>query len=193
MQKILLVTTNKKRAEKYKIFFQEHNINLDFDVLDQETPEIQSDNVKAVAEFSARWACQNYNLPVIKEDSSFEIPSLNNFPGVFVKFINQWIKAEGYVNLLLNQKDRRAGWHNVLTYCEPGGEMISFDAYTWGTIALRPSKKQVEESNWEADRIWIPKGFSVPIIELDEIIKKTKVFKRKKLKQFMSWYKTNRL
>lgn len=123
-----------------------------------------------------------------KEDSSFEIEGLDGFPGPFVKFTNQWLKGEGYIRLMRGIENRRAIWHNVLTYADTNGLVKSFSSKTEGSIAMKVSEHEVPESNWEADRVWVPNGFNVPIAELDKETRKTKVWKRNKLKNFMVWY-----
>ena len=51
-------------------------------------------------------------------------------------------------------EDRSAHFKEVIAYCEPGGEPICFEAYTYGTIAQSESTSQAE--NW--DYVFIPNG-----------------------------------
>lgn len=188
MQKVLLLTTNPKRAEKYQNKLKELGISIKLEVLNEETPELQGESVDKVAEYSAIWGANKYNMPVLKEDSAFEIPALNNFPSIYVKHINIWLGAEGYLKLMKGIKDRRACWHNVLSYAEPSGLVKKFPTKTWGSIATEVSKHQVPGPNWSADLVWIPKGFGKPIAELDEETRKKEVWIHNKSKSFKDWY-----
>ncbi|MFI3156200.1 MAG: non-canonical purine NTP pyrophosphatase, partial [Methylococcaceae bacterium] len=53
-----------------------------------ECPEIQSHSNDDVAIFSARYAADFLQLPVVVSDAGFTIDALNGFPGPFIKYIN---------------------------------------------------------------------------------------------------------
>lgn len=188
MQKILLLTTNKKRADKYQEKLKQLGLSIELDVLNEETPELQGESVEEVAKYSASWGAMKFKRPVIKEDASFEIPALNNFPGIYVKHMNIWLGAEGYLKLLKDVKDRTAYWHNVMCYAEPSGLIKCFSSKTWGKISKKVSKAQIPGKNWSVDLVWIPEGFNVPIAEIEEVKRKQSVWKHDKFKDFTNWY-----
>ena len=44
-------------------------------------PEIQDENVRKIAEYSAKYAAEKLQIPVLKNDCGFYIDALNGFPG----------------------------------------------------------------------------------------------------------------
>ena len=62
-------------------------------------PEIQSNSVRDIAEFSAQWASTQLDHPFIVTDAGFYIDALNGFPGPFVKYVNQWFSVEDLLRL----------------------------------------------------------------------------------------------
>jgi non-canonical purine NTP pyrophosphatase (RdgB/HAM1 family) len=188
MQKILLLTTNKKRASKYQEKLKNLGLSIELEVLNEETPELQGESVEEVAKYSASWGAMKYNMPVLKEDASFEIPALNNFPGIYVKHMNMWLGAEGYLKLMMGIDDRRAYWYNVLCYAEPSGLIKCFSSKTWGTISEKVSNAEIPGTNWSVDLLWLPENFTVPIAEIDEVVRKRDVWTHDKFKDFKDWY-----
>ena len=118
---------------------------------DIETPEIQSLDCEEVAKYSVSYACDLLNKPVIKNDSGLVIPALNNFPGALAKYAEETIGADGYVKLL-EGKDKKCYWIEVLAYKEPGKEAVCFTALTYGKIA----DKVHEGRGYSFDKIFIP-------------------------------------
>lgn len=117
-----------------------------------ETPEIQSMDCKEVAEYSAVYAANLLNVPVLKNDSGFCIEELNNFPGALAKYAESSLGAEGIIKLLEGKENRNCYWVEVLSYCEPGKDPVSFTSYTYGTI----SDKIVLGRGYEYDKIFKP-------------------------------------
>jgi len=54
--------------------------------------------------------------PLIVQDSSFHIRSLNGFPGAYIKYALKTIGLEGILKLLEGIEDRRAYAEGALTY-----------------------------------------------------------------------------
>ena len=105
-----------------------------------ETPEIQSESVKEIATFSARWAADALKKPVVVSGGGCYIGALKGFPGPFIKYINKWLSANGLLSLMRNEKNGRAVWRDCLAYCEPGKKPKTFVCYFDGSIAKRSSK-----------------------------------------------------
>ena len=131
-------------------------------------PEIQSNRIEEIAEWSAIWACQHLNRPVVVTDVSFSIEALNGFPGPFIKFVNEWFSVEDYLHLMQDKNDRRVIIRDCLAYCQPNERPTIFCQSYRGELATRPGK----QNGTPMDRLFIPEGYAVPISEIpsDEMV-----------------------
>lgn len=116
-----------------------------------ETPEIQSLDGQAIAEYSAQWACEKLNAPVIKNDASWHFDGLNGFPGPFAKYVQQWFGAEEIIQLL-EGKSRDVHVTQYLCLARPNQPPITFSATASGTAAVVPSTG----GRLPFDRLFIP-------------------------------------
>nr|MBP9749011.1 hypothetical protein [Patescibacteria group bacterium] len=89
--KLSIVTTNPHKARAAKKALTAANIS--FRLVSMETPEIQAEDSKAVAEYSARFAADLLQTPVIITDAAWHISGLNGFPGPFLRYMNTWLTA----------------------------------------------------------------------------------------------------
>lgn len=119
-----------------------------------ETPEIQADDVNEVAKYSAKWACEKLEKPVLKNDSGLFVNALKGFPGVYTHYADDTIGEDGLLKLMEGIEDRTAYFKDALAYCEPGKEPIVFETITKGTIATKKSGTY----GWSWDFIFIPAG-----------------------------------
>lgn len=160
MKKIFFITTSNY---KFEIFTQHVQIEgFEFEQISIETPEIQAKDNKEVAEFSAKWAADKFNVPVLKEDIGLYIDALSGFPGPFLNQIEKWIGAEGFLSLIENNDNRSAAWEFCIAYCEPQKTPISFSTFPKGKIGLRKSGS----GGWTADKLFVPENSTKTIAEL---------------------------
>lgn len=159
---ITFITGNSKKVESAQNTLGVFGINVLQEKI--ETPEIQDTDICKVAEYSAKFAAEKLNKIVIKVDVGFEIEFLNGFPGPFSKFINEWLSPEQILKLLGNSQNRNAKFIDVVAYCEPGKDPISFLAETKGTIATEASG----ENGWGLDKIFIPFEHKVTLASLSD-------------------------
>ena len=117
-----------------------------------------------MSEYSAKYASDKLNKSVIKVDVGFEIEALNGFPGPFSKFINEWLSPEKILKLLEGERNRSAKFIDVVAYCSPGKEPISFIAETKGNI----HEKAFGENGWGIDEMFIPDGFKATLASLPD-------------------------
>lgn len=116
-----------------------------------ETPEIQADNNRTVAEYSAKWAVEEKQCPVITEDVGLYIQALSGFPGPFLSQAEKQLGAEGFLALLSDKDERDAYWEYAVAYCEPGSEPVSFHAIQKGRI----TKEQIGTVGWPMGKIFV--------------------------------------
>lgn len=153
MKKITYVTGNWAKIESAKQILEP--LGYEIDNIKMETPEIQADDVSDVAKYSAEWAANELNRPVMKNDTGLFIKGLNNFPGAYMKYTDETLGVEGFLRLMEGIEDREAYFKEAIAYCEPGKDPIVFEGITKGKIALESSG----EYGWGViDHLFIPEG-----------------------------------
>lgn len=152
MKKITYVTNNWAKIASAKKALEK--LDYEIDNIKIETPEIQADDVTLVAKYSAKWAAEKLNIPVLKNDSGLFINALGGFPGVYTHYVQDTIKETGVLKLMEDIDDRTAYFKEAIAYCEPGKEPIVFEGITKGKIA----KEKSGSYGWSWDFIFIPEG-----------------------------------
>lgn len=160
--KIYYVTGNDLKVKLAKSIFEKRGVEVIQEDID--TPEIQSLDCKEIADYSSKYACELLNKPVLKNDSGFFIEALDGFPGALAKYAENTIKAEGYIKLLEGKENRKAYWVEVLSYCEPGCDPVSFASYSYGRIANEVHEGQ----GYDYDKIFIPDNENRTFSEMSE-------------------------
>lgn len=154
-------------GNKYKIELAERILNpLGVQILQKKIycPEIQDDKIENVSKFSARYAANELNVPVIKNDSGLVIEALNGFPGPYTAYVEDTLTEEGILKLMDNIENRKACFIEVISYCEPNKEPVSFISKTEGEISL----EKRGEFGWSYDRIFIPKGETKTLAQFND-------------------------
>jgi XTP/dITP diphosphohydrolase len=163
---LVYVTSNEVKFKVAQQALQNSRITLERKSLN--TPEIQSRHVEEIAEWSAIWSSQQLNQPVVVMDAGYYIEVLNGFPGPFIKFVNEWLSADDYLNLLKGKTNRRVIIRDCLAYCRPNEKPTVFCQLHHGEVATKAGK----QNGTSIDQIFIPEGYSKPISEIpsDEIL-----------------------
>lgn len=160
--KINYVTGNAGKVKLAKMIFKP--LGVDVIQCDMETPEIQSESCLDVASVSAEYAANLLKTPVLKNDSGLWIEALNGFPGVYAKYAEATLKADGFIRLMEGIENRRCYWVEALAYAEPNHEPIVFESRTYGYIASSVRRGRGEEY----DYIFIPEGDTRTFSEMSE-------------------------
>ena len=124
MKKITYVTGNWAKIDSARQILEP--LGFTIDNIKMETVEIQADDVEDVAKYSATWACQKLNCPVLKNDSGLFVEALNGFPGVYTHYVDDTLGEDGILKLLEGVENRKAYFKEVLAYCEPGKEPVTY-------------------------------------------------------------------
>ena len=110
------ITGNKNKiaiAEKFLkplgIIFEPKNLDIE---------EIQSDNIDEVTIHKAKGAYSKLKKPLIVTDHFWSIPALGGFPGAYMKYINQWLTPQDFLNLMINKNDRKAILTEMICYTD---------------------------------------------------------------------------
>jgi len=156
MKKIYFVTTNKLKLAIANNILNKQGIEVENVAI--ETPEIQAFTSKEVVEYSAKYAFNKLNKPVIKTDVEYCIKSLCGFPGPYIKYINKWLTAQEILSLMKGKKNRTMLITEFLSYYD--GKLLN----TFSTsISCKISEKIYDDTTGTAfDKITVRKGFSKP-------------------------------
>ena len=152
MKKITYITCNWAKVDSAKSILEP--LGYEVDNIKMETPEIQADDVEEVAKYSAKWAANKLNIPVLKNDSGLFVKNLKGFPGVYTHYADDTIGEDGLLKLMEGIEDREAYFKESISYCKPGEEPVVFNGITKGKIALEKSGNY----GWSWDFIFIPDG-----------------------------------
>lgn len=160
MKEIYFITTNDYKFQRFT-----ESVKLSgFTVkqLKEETPEIQAANNRQVAEYSAKWAADRFQHPILKEDVGIYITAYKGFPGPYLSQVEKQLEIKGFLRLLTDATDRSAYWEYAIAYCEPGKEPVSFYTQHKGTYATEARG----QSGWYTDKLFIPEGQLKTVAEL---------------------------
>lgn len=134
--------------------------NLDASFRKLDLPEIQSLCLDEIVEHKARHAFAVVGSPVLVEDVSLEIASLNKLPGPFVKWFLVQLKPEGLCQLV-DASNRAAIARCTVGYMDQH-ELKLFHGHLEGTIAEAPRGG----SGYGWDPIFIPAGYQITRAEM---------------------------
>ena len=153
---IFYSTTNVGKFEELHRYIKNHIKMPPFELkqFDQEIPEIQSIDQKAIAINKAQKAWELCKKPVLVDDSGIYFEHYNNFPGTLSKFIFHGIGFEGL--LKLTEVDNRAYLKLFMIYKENEKEHHIFEGITKGSI-IRPEEFEAHPA-LPYDAIFLPAG-----------------------------------
>ena len=160
--KIVYVTGNKFKLEVAKRILEPFGIEIEQKKI--YCPEVQDDSIEKVSQFSAKYAANELKCPVLKNDSGLCINALKGFPGPYTAYCEDTITEKGILKLMEGISNRDACFIEVISYCEPDKEPISFIAKNYGTI----SKDIRGEFGWSYDKIFIPKEEEKTLAEFSD-------------------------
>lgn len=135
-------------------------------------------NVKEIALNSAIEISSKISLPVITEDTDFQVKALNGKPGIRA---GEFLKKHGrgcILKQIENIDDREATINSALAYASPDGLIKVFSNTVEGVIAdkesfydypdwISPSKENIFGGGYNA--IFIPKGKKKTLAEIDPV------------------------
>lgn len=134
---------------------------IEVEQLDLPVEEIQSHDPAHIALSKAKQAYKLAGRPVIVNDTSWNILALRGFPGGYMSYVADWLRAEDFLALLADKKDRTVGYTDILVYYD-GKRSKSFTRMEWGTIINEPRGTGVS-----IDRIVVLQGRTKTIAEIE--------------------------
>ena len=189
MKKLIYLTTNPdKKREAELVLRGKYGIDVEIVIPDFTIPEIQADNCAKVAKFSAQYASNILNVPVLKSDSGLYLECLGGLPGPFNAYFAEQLGIDKFLDLIKNETNRKAKIEHCFAYCEPGKHPVVFKGTGVGTIAYN---KSGNVGHWH-DHFYIPQGETKTLSQLreDNPLEETK-FWGNALEDFAKWYINN--
>lgn len=191
MKKLIYLTTNSHKVEEANEFFgKKYGFNLEIMNPDFEVIEIQAKTCGEVAAFSAKYAAEKLNCPVLKSDSGLYIDALGGLPGPYNAYFDKQIGIDKFLKLFKNETNRKARIEHTFAYCEPGEEPVVFTGGGTGTIS---KEARGTRGRWH-DKFYIPDGETRTLSELRDIDHEYEAsFWGTAKDDFAKWYKENKL
>ena len=151
--------------------------------------EIQSDNLKEIAQKSVIKAFNRSGLPIFVEDAGLFIDALSGFPGPYAAYVYKTIHNSGILKLMENITERHAKFDSVIAYCDQTlCEPECFDGESKGEVTQTERKLQ-GKSAFGFDPIFQPVGSSKTFAEMTINEKNDFSHRAKAIRKFAEWYK----
>lgn len=128
---LYFVTGNKDKIRTAETYLYPHNIQ--FTTQSLQITEIQSESIEDIAKDKAEQAYLALKQPLIVNDHGWSIPGLSGFPGAFMKYMNEWLTPQDFLNLTRELKDRRIILTDVLCFTD-GNQTKIFKSELTGTL-----------------------------------------------------------
>ena len=184
------------------IFFATNNINkfneahrllagygIAVGMLRVKAAEIQSANLREIAQTSAQDALKRCHLPVIVEDAGLFIDALHGFPGPYAAYAYKTIGNKGLLKLMENVDDRKATFQSVIAYCDSySGAPMCFEGEVAGKITTE-ERMGNGKSGFGFDPIFQPSGSEKTFAEMTIEEKNGFSHRAKVVRKFAEWYK----
>lgn len=126
-KKLYFVTTNKGKIKSLQEIFISLNIDIEVEGVSLDIVEPQASSVSEVSLNKAKQAFSLLKKALIVEDGGFEIKALNDFPGVYSKYILETIGANGILKLMKGHDNRECRFVSTATYVDTNGKTYQFN------------------------------------------------------------------
>ncbi len=170
---ITIATTNQGKLKEFQRFFQEHQLDYEFQAINHACFDVEEtgDSFAANALLKARAAAQLSQGLCLADDSGLVIPSLGGAPGIFSARYMQAPNGglEGILRSLKDKEDRQCYFVCNLCLVDSSGNILEQIEKHWhGSIATAPRGS----NGFGYDPIVIPNEYpNLTVAELDSTIK----------------------
>jgi XTP/dITP diphosphohydrolase len=183
---VFFATGNINKFNEARSILSPYGISLG--MLRMKGDEIQSDNLKEIAETAVTNAYNRTKLPVFVEDAGLFIDALGGFPGPYAAYVYKTIHNSGLLKLMENIAGRHAKFQSVIAYrdktlCEPK----CFWGESKGKITQTERKPQGKTS-FGFDPIFQPIGSEKSFAEMTIPEKNNFSHRATALGKFAEWY-----
>lgn len=190
------ITSNKGKILSLQKYLQNFNCVIEVKQKTIELPEIQADSVLDVSRAKAKLAFEKLRHPLIVEDGGFCIEALNNFPGVYTRYILDTIGVEGVLKLMEGEENRKCNFISTATFVDDNGNIKSFTTKGHGGRISETKDETICPHAWSS--LWniyeVPKfGKTLSALTQDELYnyKNDSENDKSSLELFAQWYSKN--
>lgn len=173
----IFVTGNKNKIIEINEILGTHYEATKLDV-----PEIQSLDLSKVIDEKAKSAYLLIKKPVIVEDVSLQIKSLNGLPGTFAKYFLETLGTEGTVKLI-GKKSKEAKVTDAIAIYD-GKDMKIFKGSTKGKLV----NNNRGENGFGFDKIFVPEGHKQTYAEMSPAEKNKISHRAKALRKLKTYF-----
>ena len=150
-------------------------------------PEIQADTLEAVIDFSLDWLRERVEAPFLIEDSGLFIAPLDNFPGVYSKFVFTTVGLDGVLKIMEGKDERNALFRSCMGYMDERGEKHIFKGECKGDII----EEQRGSNGFGYDPIFVAEGESMTFAEMSTEEKNSISHRSRAAASLMDYLKKN--
>lgn len=150
--------------------------------------EIQSDDIREIAESSAVEAFNRCHLPLIVEDAGLFIDALGGFPGPYSAYVYKTIQNKGILKLMENIQNRKATFRSAIVYYSQETGPLLFEGETEGKITLT-ERKGNGNSGFGFDPIFQPVYSGKTFAEMTLEEKNYSSHRAKAVSKFADWHR----
>ncbi len=173
MKKLIIASKNKGKILEFRQLFSKYGIEITslFD-LENEPPDVEETGKTFYenARLKAEKIAEIVNMPVLADDSGLQIDALDGRPGVYsARYAGEPTNDIQNYEKVLNEmndvrlEERSARFICVLALARPGKETLYKEGLCEGSIATEPKGT----NGFGYDPIFIPKGFTGTMAELE--------------------------
>lgn len=182
---IFFVTNNVNKFNEARKILAEHDISIG--MLRAKSLEIQSEDLRNIAETSVIDAFQRTHVPIILEDAGLFVTALNGFPGPYASYVYKTVGNQGLLKLMSGIEDRRARFESAIAYfSQHMKNPLSFQGKIEGAIV---ENERTGPSGFGFDPVFQPAGSTKTFSEMNMIEKNQLSHRSKALRNFAEWYK----
>ncbi len=113
------ITSNQQKIRIAQKYLDPLNVPIEGKHLD--LIEVQSDDIAHIAAEKAKQAYAVIKQPLFVNDAGWYITALNGFPGPYMKYMNDWLKAEDILDMMRKHDDREVIFREVVCYADEHG------------------------------------------------------------------------
>lgn len=132
MKTILFATTNDRKIKEARQGCTLFDIEVE--PVQLKIDEIQAADPHEIARHKIASAFALTGKPVVVTDTFWNIPSLNGFPGGYMKYVAEWFEAEDFLRLMKGKEDRRVAFTETILY-QDEKETKEFSKEYWGVFS----------------------------------------------------------
>lgn len=140
---LYFVTENKQKFDNAQIVLKNFGLSLTQKPLP--LIEIQSHSLEDIAKAKAEHAFKDVAQPLVVKDDGWYITALNGFPGSYMKYTNEWLSPEDFLNVLKPYKNREIVFKDALYFVDGKKEKL-FTNTIKGRIVEKPKGKGVSSA-----------------------------------------------